>query len=101
MSADIDVTDVAPGVLLQVLYMNARVQGLGFLHSTSGPLTVEEIEDYLKDMPQYFDYLKGRVMKVEIDGKTLSPNLYDRDNGPGAAERCVLEAKQIMAERRP
>lgn len=93
---DIDVSDIAPGVLLQTLYMGARVQGLGVLHSTSGPLETEEIEEYLKDMPQYFDYLKGRVMKVEINGKTLRPRLYDRDNGVGAAQASVDEAREIM-----
>ena len=98
MSDSIDVSDISPGVLLQCLYCRARVQGLGILHSTSGPLTADEIEEYLADMPQYFDYLKGRVMKVEINGKELSPMLYDRDNGPGEAARAVEDARKIMEE---
>ena len=34
-------------------------------------------------------------MKVKIDGKTLSPWLYNRDNGYGAAEAVV---ESIRAE---
>jgi hypothetical protein len=43
-----------------------------------------------------FDYLKGRVMKVNLTNDTLYTRLYDRDNGPGAARIALaplLEAR--------
>jgi hypothetical protein len=100
MSGDneLNVRDIAPAVLLAVLYNRARVQGLGVLHSSVGPMEAEEAAALLmeQELPAYFDYLKGRVMKVEIDGKTLNPRLYDRDNGHKAAEECVNQARAIM-----
>ena len=38
----------------------------------------------------YFDYLHGRVIKVDIGRDFLDFRLYDRDNGAGAGERAVL-----------
>lgn len=39
----------------------------------------------------YFDYLQGRVMKVDLAGDELDPRLYDRDNGEGAARRAIYD----------
>jgi hypothetical protein len=36
-----------------------------------------------------FDYLRGRVIKCEISGDELDVRLYDRDNGPRAAEAAI------------
>jgi len=36
-----------------------------------------------------FDYLKGRVLKVDISGDELETQGYDRDNGQGAAARAI------------
>ncbi len=45
------------------------------------------------DNGQYsFDYLYGRVMKIDIRGDVLDPGLYDRDNGPDAAMRALVAA---------
>lgn len=38
-----------------------------------------------------YDYLRGRVMKVDISGDEFCPRLYDRDVGQGAAAN-VIEA---------
>ena len=48
-----------------------------------------------------FDYLAGRVMKVELGGDTLDPWLYDRDNGRGAALEALtplLAARKQTAQ---
>lgn len=72
--------------ILAALYNGARPQGLGFLHYDPTPMTEEEARGLGHG---YFDYLKGRVMKVDLSGDTLDPWLYDRDNGAGAAERII------------
>lgn len=45
----------------------------------------------------YFDYYRGRPLKVNLDtiGKEFDERLYDRDAGEGAAQRVVdaLKAK--------
>jgi hypothetical protein len=37
----------------------------------------------------YFDYFNGKVMKVDIANDEFDPYLYDRDNGPGAAQYAI------------
>lgn len=38
----------------------------------------------------YFDYLYGRVMKVDLSSdESFEERLYDRDNGTGAAQRVI------------
>ena len=82
------------GDVLRALYKRAKPQGMGFLHFKADD-TLPEAEDLVKDQ-SYFDYLKGRVMKIEINDKTvvrgLNVALYDRDNGIGAAEAALREA---------
>lgn len=58
------------------------------------PLTVEEAIEIIKDrraksVPLYFDYLNGRMIKVDLDNPNFM--LYDRDNGPGAGETATLD----------
>lgn len=74
--------------VLRALYAAAKPQGMGYLHYTPGPLSREDAEAYLAHS-SYFDYLNGRVMKVEISGDELSPRLFDRDNGEGAAALAI------------
>jgi hypothetical protein len=40
-----------------------------------------------------FDYLHGRVMKVDLSGDSFDPWLYDRDNGEGAASRAIAKMR--------
>jgi hypothetical protein len=80
--------------VLAALYNNSKPQGMGFLHYDSKPMTEEEAEALLKQTT-YFDYLKGRVMKIDLSGDELQTRLYNRDNGEGAAERVISDiAKQ-------
>jgi hypothetical protein len=75
--------------VLAALYNNSKQQGLGFLHIRGQkPITADEAAELLKEYTS-FDYLHGRVMKVELSGDNLSTLLYDRDNGEGAAERAL------------
>jgi hypothetical protein len=74
--------------VLVALYNNARTQGLGLLHYTPEQMTEEQAREILVNQ-HYFDYLKGRVMKVDLSGNNLDPRLYDRDNGAGSAQVAI------------
>jgi len=74
--------------VLAALYNASKPQGLGFLHYDSQAMTVLEAKSLLKEQ-SYFDYLKGRVMKVDLSGDELNPWGYDRDNGAGAAAAAI------------
>lgn len=84
----IDISKLDKADVLTALYNNSRPLGLGFLHATPGDMTRAEAQGYL-DEYTYFNYLKGRVMKVELGGDELDPRLYDRDNGRGAAQAAL------------
>jgi len=83
-----DISKYDKADVLRVLYDNARCQGLGFLHFVPGTLTKEEATELLKNQT-YFDYLKGRVMKVDLSKDELETRLYNRDNGPDTAEWAI------------
>jgi len=51
-------------------------------------MSAEDAKEQLK-RGSYFDYLSGRVMKVDLSSDELDPWLYDRDNGQGAAARMI------------
>jgi hypothetical protein len=84
----INISKLNKSEVLQKLYNASQPLGLGTLHFTPEDLTKEEAEELLKEQT-YFDYLKGRVMKVNLGGDELDPWLYDRDNGQGAAAKAL------------
>lgn len=84
----IDLTKYDKAEVLAILYNHSKPQGMGFLQADSNQMTKEEAQKLL-DGYKYFDYLKGRIMKVDLSGNELDPALYDRDNGQGAAERAI------------
>ena len=82
----ISLTDKDKAEVLAALYNASQPLGLGFLQFKPEPMTKAEAEEILKENKTgYFDYLKGRVMKIDLSGDQLDPRLYDRDNGDGAA----------------
>lgn len=77
--------------LLAALYNASVPQGMGALHFTPEPMTVDEAQREIDERGRFdFDYLKGRVLKVwERDGE-VDGRLYDRDLGDGAFLEVVL-----------
>lgn len=75
-----------PEEVLCALYAHAQVLGMGFLHFRPGGMTLDEAKSILAH-GGYIDYLRGRVMKVDLsEGGEVDDRLYNRDNGPGAAQ---------------
>lgn len=107
MSEAIDIKGLDKGAVLAALYNASQPLGMGFLHYDPALMTADEgralVDDQMKRTSEfgqpraYFDYLKGRVMKVEVSLDTLSPGGYDRDNGQGAARRALVDAGLLSA----
>lgn len=92
-----DISHLSKAKVLAALYNNARPLGMGFLHYTRDPMTEDEAAELLKEY-DYFDYLKGRVMKVRLRGDNLDTRLYNRDNGDGAAEAVIQKLAAELAK---
>ena len=88
----IDISKKDKAEVLAALYNNSKPLGLGMLHFTPDEMTIDEARELL-EVTTYFDYLKGRVMKVNLSKDRLDPWLYDRDNGAGSAERIISSIK--------
>ncbi len=88
----IDISRLDKAEVLCALYNNSKPQGMGILHATPELLQVEEARELLKSR-KYFDYLKGRVMKISLKDDNLDPRLYDRDNGQDAAQIAINTIK--------
>lgn len=86
-----DIAKLDKAAVLAALYNNSRPLGMGILHYDPAPMTVKAAREILEGGQTYFDYLKGRVMKVDLSGDFLCTDLYDRDNGQGAAERALRD----------
>lgn len=97
MSDTINITGLDKAKLLAALYNASKGQGMGAMNPASKrPMQIEEAEVIVKNhldekLPLDFDYVHGRIMKVNISGDALDPSLYDRDVGAGAAA-AVVEA---------
>lgn len=91
----IDISGLNKAEVLAVLYNSSQAQGMGLVQSNPKTLTIEEAQGLLAKQ-SYFDYLKGRVLKVELSGDTLCSARYDRDNGIGAAERAISRMRPAV-----
>jgi len=92
--SQLDISKLSKYDVLRVLYNRARPLGMGFLHYTPEDMTTEQAkavyDEYANhNTPPYFDYLKGRLMKVELGGATLSVGSYERDNDPGSCAEAL------------
>jgi hypothetical protein len=93
MTDNITIKGLNRADVLAALYDRARPLGLGYLHYTPEPMSRQEAETLLKQTTR-FDYLKGRVMKVNLSGDDFNSRLYDRDNGDGAAAEAITSIKR-------
>ena len=85
----VDIKGLDKARVLKALYDHSHVQGSGFLQAVpDGVVTVEHCAGLLAKY-SYFDYLHGRVLKVDLSGDEFDERLYDRDCGEGAAQRAV------------
>lgn len=72
--------------VLQKLFNASKQQGLGLCRKDGArQMTLEEAQAEVAKGQLAFDYLKGRVLKVDLSGDEFCPALFDRDNREGSA----------------
>jgi hypothetical protein len=94
VSNSIDISGLNKADVLAALFNNARPLGMGFIHYKKRNMDRAEAEKLL-ETHKYFDYLEGRVMKVDLSGDELRTGGYDCDNGKDAAMDAL---SQLLAQ---
>jgi hypothetical protein len=93
-----DISGLDKAEVLAALYNGSRQLGMGFLDKRgASDMTIEQARQILdENESKCFDYLYGRVMKIDLRGDEVLTFLYNRDNGQGAAER-IIGSLQVKA----
>lgn len=87
-----NISHLSKAKVLAALYNGSRHQGMGFLQAKGGEMSEETAQQLLDESPdKYFDYVFGKVMKISLRNDELQTHLYNRDNGPGAAEAILAK----------
>lgn len=85
----VSIIGLEKAAVLRALYNASRPLGMGFMHYEPENMGIEEARALVAEHT-YFDYLKGRVMKISLESdEEFNPLGYDRDNGQGAAQRVI------------
>ncbi len=66
MSDTINIEGLDKAELLAALYNNSQPLGLGFLKGLSNSMTLKDANVFIKEKGLSFDYLNGRVMKINL-----------------------------------
>ena len=104
----IDIKGLSKAEVLAALYNGSHPQGLGFLSSRSGEMTEDDAQAlinecverqyryHLRSVPPIlsFDYVYGRVLKVDLTRDEFDPWGYDRDLGQGHAWEVIDALKK-------
>ena len=100
MSNKISIKGLNKADVLVALFNRAKPQSMGFMHYDPKPMIRETAEKLLCEATD-FDYIQGRVMKVDLSSDAeFDPWFYDRDNGQGAAAE-VIEALRKTGKTNP
>lgn len=90
----VDISNKDKAEVLASLYNRSHPDGLGYKEFTPEPLSIKEAKELLNSQT-VFDYLKGRIMKVNLSNNVVNTYLYNRDNGEGAAEKAISLCRNI------
>lgn len=90
---EVNIEGLDKAKLLMALFNNSFQQGMGVMHKEGAvPMNLEDAKN-LVAKNTYYDYLRGRIMKVDIKGPMMFTAAYNRDVGHGEAERIVAQLR--------
>lgn len=95
-----NIAGLSKAAVLAALYNASRPQGMGFLQYNPAPMTEDQAKGILDGGTTRFDYLMGRVMKIDLSKDEVDTWGYNRDNGQDAAENAV-DALRRSGETNP
>lgn len=82
--------------VLIALWNHSHEQGMSSLGRYANSLSKENARKELEYNNGKVDYVNGRVIKCNLPfgAKEFDEWLYDRDNGPGAAQKAIDELRR-------
>ena len=94
----VDIKGLPKEEVLRAFYNASRPQGLGMLHFVEGDMSIEEAKETLEKLSPhlYFDYLKGRVMKLDLTKDEIETRNYDRDIGEGRGAEVIAKLREEL-----
>lgn len=101
--AKVDISGLDKAAVLAALYNNSQPSKRGPHRFNTEEMTVEDAHIHLEEgddirkqfgnklerNPLYFDYLQGRLLKVNLSGDSFYALSYDRHLGDGLAARVI------------
>lgn len=89
-----NIAGLSKAKVLAALFNAAMPLGMGFLHYKPEHVMDEAEAEKLLEKQTYFDYIEGRVVKVNLEGDEVWTANYNRDNGVDAAENIINAMRQ-------
>jgi hypothetical protein len=96
--AVVDITGLDKAEVLLTLYNHSHYQGMSILGAVDSYTLEDAKRDYENQPNKYFDYLHGKVLKVDLSEDTFDSRLYDRDCGEGAAQKAIDDLRSSHQE---
>ena len=95
----IDISNKDKAEVLAKLYNNSKPLGMGIVQYDPREMPVEIARQILDSGKTSFDYLKGRVMKINLAEDIIYVSSYNRDNDyPRLAQKVISTCKNINKE---
>lgn len=92
----IDISNKNKADVLAALYNHAKPVGMGIVQYDPTPMTREIAEYVISKMGYYFDYLKGRPIKCNMEDNIIYVGSYNRDNDyDGLAQKAISTCPNI------
>lgn len=92
----IDISNKNKADVLAALYNSAKPVGMGIVQYDPTPMTREIAEYVIEKMGYYFDYLKGRPIKCNLEDDIIRVGSYNRDNNQdGLAQKAISMCPNI------
>lgn len=100
----VDIKGLDKAAVLVVLWYNARMQGKSS-SGYKGELTLRRAKELIEQHCHtgmkgeeiiYFNYLNGKVIKIDLAPDVIDTCLYDRDNGADAGENAIEKLRLAL-----
>jgi hypothetical protein len=87
----IDISGLDKAAVLAALYNHAKPLSLGSAPYRPEDMPIEVARRLIAaaSLGTFWDYVHGRVLKVDLSGNALDARLYDLDNGVNAARQAL------------